>query len=193
MNCKDSAFLSNKDRYLPANFANFTPETIILFYMKKWKLGAILIIAVIVTLGASSNSEKKVPGNFKNLKVLPQDISKDALDSIMETFTLSLGVRCGFCHARKSDTTQRGLDFASDAKDEKTIARHMWKMTEYLNTNNFNFNNSTKPDTIHTIICYTCHRGMKEPSSANLMPDFKKLEEEREKQWKAQQQQQGKK
>jgi hypothetical protein len=156
--------------------------------MKKWKLGAILIIAVIVTLGASSNNEKKVPGNFKNLKILPQDISKDALDSIMHEFTVSLGVRCGFCHARKSDTTQKGLDFASDAKDEKTIARHMMKMTESLNTTYFNFNNSTKPDTIHTIICYTCHRGMKEPASDDIMPDYKKLEEEQQQKWKAQQQ-----
>ena len=156
--------------------------------MKKWKFGAILIIAAVVTLGASSNNEKKVSGNFKNLKVLPQDISKDALDSIMHEFTVSLGVRCGFCHARKSDTTQKGLDFASDTKDEKTIARHMMKMTEYLNTTYFNFNNSTKPDTIHTIICYTCHRGKKEIASDDLMPDYKKLEEEQQLKWKAQQQ-----
>ncbi|HXB14010.1 MAG TPA: c-type cytochrome [Bacteroidia bacterium] len=158
--------------------------------MKKWKLGAILIIAAVVTLGASSNNEKKVPENFKNLKVLPQNITKDALDSIMHEFTVSLGVRCGFCHARKSDTTQKGLDFASDAKDEKTIARNMMKMTEYLNTTYFNFNNSTKPDTIHTIICYTCHRGKKEPASDDIMPDYKKLEQEQQEKWK---QQQGKK
>ena len=84
--------------------------------MKKWHLGAILAMALIVTLGASSNStsdpDTKRDGGFKNLKVLPKDITDEALDSVMGEFSISLGVRCNFCHARKSDTTKRGLDFA---------------------------------------------------------------------------------
>ena len=156
--------------------------------MKKITFVAIIIIGIVVALGASSfTANEKTPGNFKNLKILPQDISKDDLDSIMDGFTVALNVRCGFCHARKKDTTQRGLDFASDDKEEKSTAREMMKMVNTLNGSNFNFNNSTKPDTIHTIICYTCHRGMKQPTSANLMPEIKKIEEEREKAWKAQQ------
>ena len=163
--------------------------------MKKWKLGIVMIAAIVFAMGASNN-DKKLPGNFKNLKILPQNISKDDLDSIMDGFTIALNVRCGFCHARKKDTTQRGLDFPSDEKDEKNTAREMMKMVNTLNSTNFNFNNSVKPDTIHTIICYTCHRGMKQPTSANLMPEIKKIEDERERQWKEQQQkqqQQGKK
>src|SRR5579863_8838640 len=134
--------------------------------MKKWHITSILAIAIIVTLGASSNStpsSKPNDGEFKNLKVLPQNISEKALDSIMGEFSISLGVRCGFCHARKADTTQRGLDFASDKKQEKEIARHMYTMTANINNTFFNWKSSTRPDTIHTVVCYTCHRGDKFP------------------------------
>lgn len=168
--------------------------------MKKLAIGSILVMIVVIAMEAfTPTAHKKLPGNFKNLKVLPQDISKDDLDSIMDGFTIALNVRCGFCHARVKDTTVHKLDFPSDEKEEKTTARNMMKMVNMLNTGStFNWNNSTKPDTIHTIICYTCHRGMKQPTSANLMPEIKKIEDERERQWKEmqqkqQQQQQGKK
>jgi len=149
----------------------------------KWKLFTLIIATILVTVGATSNyNDGKEPGNFKNLKILPKDISRNDLDSIMEGFTVGLGVRCGFCHARKKDTTLKGLDFASDEKEEKGTAREMMQMVHTLNTTNFNWMKSTQPDTIHTIICYTCHRGMKMPTSANLMPDIKKIEDERQKQ-----------
>jgi hypothetical protein len=134
--------------------------------MKKWHIGAILSVAIIITLRASSDYtsglKPKPEDGFKNLTVLPKNINDHALDSIMGEFSISLGVRCGFCHARNADTTKRGLDFASDKKEEKEAARNMYKMTAYLNTTFFNWNNSTRPDTIHAVVCYTCHRGSNE-------------------------------
>lgn len=148
--------------------------------MKKWHITSILAIAIIVTLGASSNStpsSKPNDGEFKNLKVLPQNISEKALDSIMGEFSISLGVRCGFCHARKADTTQRGLDFASDKKEEKEAARNMYKMTAYLNATYFNWNKSTRPDTIHYVVCYTCHRGSHEPDAKMFLSRIDSIEQ----------------
>jgi Photosynthetic reaction centre cytochrome C subunit len=131
--------------------------------MKKWHTGAVLAIAILVTFGASTNNisatQSKPDEGFKNLKVLPENITDKQLDSVMHNFSISLGVHCNFCHARKADTAQRGLDFASDKKDEKNRAREMYKMTRYLNTTFFNPDHSTRPDTIHEIVCYTCHRG----------------------------------
>lgn len=154
--------------------------------MQKWHLGTLVLLAAAVTFSASSNQMKKKDGGFKNLKVLPKDISKKALDSIMGDFSVSLGVRCNFCHARMADTNIHRLDFASDAKDEKDIARHMYKMTAALNANDFNFKNSSRPDTIHIVICYTCHRGKKDPGSDNLIPELNLLKEERMKEWQGQ-------
>jgi len=150
--------------------------------MKKWHLGAILAIAFVITLGASSNnpsseSTAKPEEGFKNLKVLPKDISEKALDSVMGEFCISLGVHCNFCHARKADTTQRGLDFASDKKEEKEIARHMYTMTANINNTFFNWKGSTRPDTIHTVICYTCHRGGKFPDSKMFLTRIDSIEQ----------------
>lgn len=149
--------------------------------MKKWHLGAILAVALIVTLGASadytSDSISKPSEGFKNLKVLPQNISDDALDSVMDEFSISLGVHCNFCHARKADTTKRGLDFPSDKKEEKEAARNMYKMTAYLNATYFNWKNSTRPDTIHYVVCYTCHHGTNEPDAKVFLSRIDSIEQ----------------
>lgn len=137
--------------------------------MKKLLLSLTIISVIAVLIAATNKTNSAPPENFKNLKVLPKDINKDALDSVMDYFKMSLGVKCNFCHARKKDTTQKGLDFESDAKDEKTTARDMWKMTAYLNATYFNDEHSTRTDTIHTIVCYTCHRGNKQPDVKDFM------------------------
>ncbi len=149
--------------------------------MKKWHISAVLAIAILVTLGAFTNGSSgpiaKPDEGFKNLKVLPKNITDEQLDSVMANFSISLGVRCNFCHARKADTTKKGLDFASDKKDEKNIARNMFKMTAYLNSTYFNWNNSTRPDTIHYVVCYTCHRGGHEPDAKVFLHQIDSIEQ----------------
>jgi Photosynthetic reaction centre cytochrome C subunit len=73
--------------------------------------------------------------HFKNLQILPKDISDHDLDSVMHHFSLSLGVKCNFCHV--VDTAARRLDAASDAKPEKNIARKMMLMAIDINKNYF--------------------------------------------------------
>ncbi|HTI09011.1 MAG TPA: c-type cytochrome, partial [Puia sp.] len=70
---------------------------------------------------ASANNSH---GDYKNLKVLPRDIPSKALQHIMvDEFDDGLGVGCGFCHAKQNGSDR--LDYASDAKPEKEIARTM--------------------------------------------------------------------
>lgn len=71
--------------------------------------------------------------NFKNLKVLPKNISKEEMHKTMEEWEHALGAGCSFCHARNEDTKK--MDFASDAKPEKQMAREMYKMTQEINKN----------------------------------------------------------
>lgn len=125
--------------------------------MKKVKhipavIGALIFIAVAY---AAVLPEKAEPPLFKNLKVLPKNISDEDLDKIMDNFNFALGVKCNFCHARK-DTTSRHLDFPSDAKPEKEIARSMMRMTYDLNKKYFNFNKEKVVP--QRITCITCHR-----------------------------------
>ncbi len=51
----------------------------------------------------------------------------------------------------------------------------MMRMTAYVNSNYFNPDHSSQPDTLHTVICYTCHRGNKEPGADMLFPQLDSL------------------
>lgn len=128
-----------------------------------------LLVASIVTIASSSIPYPNEGEKFENLKVLPKNITDEQLDSVMDHFKISLGVKCSFCHADGPVIDgKKHLDFASDAKSEKLRAREMIQMTNYLNETFFNPEHSTRPDTIHEVICYTCHRGTKEPE-ANML------------------------
>lgn len=100
---------------------------------------------------------------WENLKVLPQDISKDSLNHLMKNYATSLGVNCTHCHVpSKVDPTK--LDFASDLKIEKEIARVMIKMTNDINANYFQPHfPEPKPDQVHVVNCVMCHRGTSNP------------------------------
>ncbi len=100
---------------------------------------------------------------WENLKVLPQNISKDSLEHLMKNFAMSLGVKCNHCHV-SSSTDPKELDFASDAKIEKEIARGMIKMTNDLNDNYFKpYFPEPIPNQVHVVNCVMCHRGTVNP------------------------------
>lgn len=101
------------------------------------------------------------PG-YKNLKVLPRHISKEALDSTMKFYCVSLGVKCGFCHYR--DTATQKIDFTSDQNPNKLIARNMIRMNERINKKYFRSEDNSA--NIQTLTCYTCHRGAERPLTA---------------------------
>jgi hypothetical protein len=96
----------------------------------------------------------------KNLKILPKKISPEDLQATMRTFSKSLGVRCGFCHAPKKVAVgaHPELDFASDAKDEKVNARKMFHMTADINKKYL-----AKMDRNFEVTCVSCHRGNPKP------------------------------
>ncbi|MEP6713447.1 MAG: c-type cytochrome [Ferruginibacter sp.] len=122
--------------------------------MKNFRKSFIVIASILFIIAAFAAITPGPPG-FKNLKVLPKDISDEALDSIMDKFKAALGVKCGYCHQRNDST--KHFDFASDAKPEKEIARKMMLMTMDINKKYFNFNDEkVAPE---RITCITCHRG----------------------------------
>ncbi|MGG5576544.1 c-type cytochrome [Myroides sp. C15-4] len=94
---------------------------------------------------------------WENLKVLPQDISKEDLEKVMKGYNTALGVKCSYCHAPAEG--KDGLDFASDAKKEKEFARHMIVMTRKINAEHFNWENDPNPENINVVTCTMCHRG----------------------------------
>lgn len=100
---------------------------------------------------------------WKNLKVLPQDISKDSLFYLMEGYSIALSVNCNHCHAPSKNNPDK-LDFASDEKIEKEIARGMIQMTAKINEDYFQPHfPDPKPSQVHVVNCVMCHRGAVNP------------------------------
>ncbi|MFT4019373.1 MAG: c-type cytochrome [Agriterribacter sp.] len=136
-----------------------------MFQLHKRKLYAGIGLLAILIIGASATTQDKPK---PNLKVLPKNIDHEALSKIMKEFNVSLGVKCNFCHAQ-SKTDPKKLDFGSDEKDEKNIARSMMKMTSKINKKYFNFNKEGE-DNAPAVTCITCHNGKAHPESKVTLP-----------------------
>jgi photosynthetic reaction center cytochrome c subunit len=124
------------------------------------------VVATFVCLFAASwsfksNAQQPVGGSappanapaeqaFENIQVL-KGMPANELGTTMDFFATSLGVRCDFCHARNA--AGNGLDFASDAKEEKKTARAMIAMQMDLNSRHLAAFGGER------ISCYTCHQG----------------------------------
>ena len=106
---------------------------------KKIKVGIILLLFVFIGIAAV---KQPVADKFKNLQVLPKNITEDSLNKIMEGFAGNLGVDCKYCHTRdkKADT----LIYDRDDKPEKEITRNMMRMTADINEKYFHFNDEVK-------------------------------------------------
>jgi len=133
---------------------------------KKFTVIFFLAAGVILSIAAGKPSLVQPNNDFKNLQVLPKDISEDSLDKIMDNFKAALNVRCNICHVR--DDAKDQWDFASDEKPEKDITRHMMRMTADINAKYFNFENSARTDTITVVRCETCHRGDPHPDEFKM-------------------------
>ncbi|MCU1347824.1 MAG: hypothetical protein JWO56_854 [Acidobacteria bacterium] len=123
-----------------------------------------LLVGLLAAACAAINQQKAMPPKadqlqFKNLKVLPPDIPRDELIAMMRTFARSLGVRCEHCHVKVASEPKEVMDFASDAKPEKEVARTMMRMTNRMNADYISKVN--EHGTLAT--CYMCHRGKVTP------------------------------
>lgn len=130
-------------------------------------LGLLGMIGAIITLTTNATKTyrpvSETQSEWKNLKVLPQNITKDSLMFVMHTFNNSLGVDCVHCHTAQKDNPEK-LDFAADTKLNKEIARGMLVMTNDINSKYFLPHvPDPKPKQITTVYCITCHRGNSNP------------------------------
>ncbi len=112
----------------------------------------LLILAIGATVCFAQDSQ------YKNLKVLPKDITKDKLTNVMKSWSQALGVRCNFCHVGEPNAPLSSYDFASDEKGHKRITRQMVDMVKAINADYM-----TKIDEDASVNCRTCHHGLASP------------------------------
>lgn len=104
--------------------------------------------------------EAQIPsGDFQNLEVLPKDIDRRELIDQMKQFTQALGVRCQHCHVGEEGAPLSSVDFGSDEKETKGVARTMMRMTAEINRG---FLSELRGGAIQ-VQCVTCHRGTPRP------------------------------
>src|SRR5215203_1633628 len=101
--------------------------------MKKPFLVVLIMFFTVVVFSAFI----RVGGEYKNLQILPKDITEKQMDSVMNHFTKSLNVGCDFCHTKIKKFPAEDWDWASDINKHKLAARDMMKMTNKLNDDYF--------------------------------------------------------
>lgn len=115
-----------------------------------WKivmLALAITLTLTITLYGQQQQQGGAPPSWKNLKVLPKDISRPQLMGFMQAFNRALGVTCNHCHVD---------DKSSDEKPEKDVARAMIKMTTSLHQNASDYLPDGRDKKVN---CWTCHRG----------------------------------
>jgi hypothetical protein len=139
--------------------------------------GTLILSLAVLSPGAFCQNQAAPQGQPRrplpkptNLKVLPKDITPEELVKIMRGYAGALGVECNFCHAAVPG--KRELDFASDAKDDKGIARIMIQMTHTMNEQYMTqvHDPDATPEDKH-ITCGTCHRGHQMPEHFTPPPE----------------------
>ncbi|MGI4750464.1 MAG: c-type cytochrome [Janthinobacterium lividum] len=121
-----------------------------------------LLIAAVAAMGATADLQEMTPPKH-NLKVLPKNISHDDLDKVMDEWKVALGVHCNFCHAASPDNPKK-MDWASDAKPEKEMARQMYTMTGKINKKYFHAKKGENGMiAMEAVNCNTCHHGEAHP------------------------------
>jgi cytochrome c553 len=122
-----------------------------------------LLITAVAAMGASANLQETAAQPKRNLKVLPKNISKDDLGKVMDEWKGALGVKCNFCHAASADNPRK-MNWASDAKPEKEMARQMFTMTGKINKKFFHAKKGTDGMmAMEAVNCNTCHHGEAHP------------------------------
>jgi hypothetical protein len=134
--------------------------------MKRWINKKAVVAASLATAIITCAAGIKAPepsNGYKNLQVLPKDISTKDLQKIMvDEFQDGLGVTCGYCHAQEKDGSLH-LDYASDEKPEKLISRKMMLMSIEINKNYFQVDRPVLGSGVLSVTCFTCHQGAAHP------------------------------
>ena len=147
-------------------------------------------VTALSVVAFASTAVAQLPQKPENLQVLPKTMPTDSVVPIMRGITLSLGVRCSFCHVEREGAAApppaapapgapptsagggpgpgfdpfRNIDFKSDEKDHKKTARVMMRMVDSINTR-FLAAIPNRDDPPTNVTCMTCHRGLSKPAT----------------------------
>jgi len=124
---------------------------------------------LIIALGALAGvgrAEAQAPGKWPpdslvNVQVIPKTTSPMQVWGMMRNIAGSLGVSCTFCHVGSDSAPLERIDFASDQKRNKVVARQMMRLVQEVNSRLDTI--PARPTPALGVTCATCHRGVNRP------------------------------
>jgi len=125
--------------------------------------------AVVRAQGARPGNQEGnlgLPDSPRNLQVLPEDMSTRAVVGVMRGFASALGVRCIHCHVGDDPNDLSTIDFVSDERQAKRVARVMMRMLQTVNDDMLEpgLAEVGRTDAL-AVRCATCHHGNNRPVS----------------------------
>src|SRR5438552_2611001 len=140
-------------------------------------LGTVLLLGLRASAQTPAGNGQQAPA-MTNLQVWPKDTSPAVVLQFMNAFDDSLGVQCAYCHVERGGR----LDFASDEKREKRVARQMILLRDSINVvlpaivgkpaGAGPTAGEGYPGAPVRVLCSSCHRGLPVPRSiADVVTD----------------------
>lgn len=108
------------------------------------------------------SASSQIPEEFTNLRVLPSDTDRAALIETMRSFSFALGLRCEDCHVGKGGPELEDMNYPSDDKELKRVARRMLRMVAAINQEHLT---DIGREHLLSVQCFTCHRGVRRPET----------------------------
>lgn len=117
---------------------------------------------LVVLCAAAPAVAAQIPTEFRNLRVVPKDISRDSLLLLMRSFSFATGLRCEGCHVLGPNDSFEGARFDLDDRQNKRKARVMLEMVNTINEELLaRLPERDSPPL--AVECKTCHRGAARP------------------------------
>ena len=101
------------------------------------------------------------PDSLINVQVFAKNTPVVQVWGNMRNIAFGLGVTCTFCHVGREDAPLEQIDFASDEKRNKLVARQMMRMMQEANRRIDSIPARATPAV--SVTCATCHRGVSRP------------------------------
>ena len=125
------------------------------------------VLLLVLPIAAAAQQPGSAGAKRPKLEVL-QSLPESQLFPLMNLVATSLGVHCDHCHVQATPDLSRtpsnmgGWVWDRDDKQPKRRAREMMKMVVALNASQFRGE--------ARVTCYTCHRGVTQPSRLPPLP-----------------------
>jgi hypothetical protein len=122
---------------------------------------ATLVLPVLAFTVDAQAPGKWPPDSLVNVQVIPKTTPVVQVWGTMRNIAGGLGVQCTFCHVGQDNAPLAQIDFASDQKRNKLVARQMMRLVQEVNRRLDTIPARATPTVV--VGCVTCHRGVSRP------------------------------